>query len=158
MKNSHGIDLVAELKAAEEELAFEFSQDAWENALIEGFKNDWRIMAVLASAAGLHRALTNDDYARLATRASQLLPALSNRVGWGNCIRIWIANHAMFANEALWDLNYPLAKKLLKKGGERKGRKSAMFSDLVKEKRASSGARFISARDLDKKHDWKTVK
>ena len=150
---------IAELREIADESQFEFSQNAWEAALIEGFKHDWKLARVLVTAARIpkERALSPADWRALAQRASTLAPSLSPRTALSNLVRPWLAKNARFANNALWDLDYTNAKRLLKKGG----RATDHVRDAAREIREASGGMTsyaIPLRELSKKHDWNTVK
>ena len=150
---------IAELREIAEESRFEFSQNAWEDALIEGFRHDWKLARVLVTAARIpkERALSPADWRALAQRASTLAPSLSPRTALAKLARNWLANNARFANTALWDLDYTKAKRLLKKGG----RATDHIRDAKREIREASGGMTsyaIPLRELSKKHDWNTVK
>lgn len=150
---------IAELREIAEESRFEFSQSDWEDALIEGFKHDWKLARVLVTAAGIpkDKALSPADWSALAQRASTLAPSMSPRTALANFVRPWLAKNARFANTALWDLDYTKAKRLLKKGG----RATDHVRDAKREILADAGGKtdlFIRARELSKKHDWNTVK
>lgn len=150
---------IAELREIADESQFEFSQNAWEEALIEGFKHDWKLARVLVTAARIpkEKVLSPADWSALARRASTLAPSLSPRTALANFVRPWLANNARFANEALWDLDYAKAKWLLKKCG----RATDHIRDAQREIREASGGMTsyaIPLRELSKKHDWNTVK
>lgn len=150
---------IAELREIADESQFEFSQNAWEDALIEGFKHDWKLARVLVTAARIPKeiALSPADWSALAQRASTLAPSLSPRTALANFVRPWIAKNALFANDALWDLDYEKAKRLLKKGG----RSTDHVIDAKRQILADAGGKTdyrIRMRDLSKKHDWNTVK
>lgn len=150
---------IAELREIADESQFEFSQNAWEEALIEGFKHDWKLARVLVTAARIpkEKVLSPADWSALARRASTLAPSLSPRTALANFVRPWLAKNARFANEALWDLDYAKAKRLLKKCG----RATDHIRDAQREIREASGGMTsyaIPLRELSKKHDWNTVK
>lgn len=150
---------IAELREIAEESQFEFSQNAWEDALIEGFRHDWKLARVLVTAARIPKeiALSPADWSALAQRASTLAPSLSPRTALANFVRPWLAKNARFANDALWDLDYAKAKRLLKKGG----RSTDHVIDAKRQILADAGGKtdyFIRMRDLSKSHDWNTVK
>lgn len=150
---------IAELREIAEESRFEFSQSDWEDALIDGFKHDWSLARVLLRAARVPygRSLSAADWSALSQRAAALAPSLSPRTALANFVRPWIAKNARFANNALWDLDYTKAKRLLKKGG----RATDHIRDAKREILADAGGKtdlFIRMRELSKKHDWNTVK
>lgn len=150
---------IAELREIAEESRFEFSQSDWEDALIEGFRHDWKLARVLVTAARIPKeiALSPADWSALAQRASTLAPSLSPRTALANFVRPWIAKNARFANDALWDLDYTKAKRLLKKGGCA----TDHVRDAAREIREAAGGMtsyMIPLRELSKKHDWNTVK
>lgn len=156
------IDLSSELRAAEEELAFEFSQSDWEDALIFGFKNDLSLACVLAKASGFYetdRKLVGKEWDSLVERAGKLKPALTPHTSLRNRARVWIASHATRANDALWDMNYALAKSLFKKGGVTRNYGAKTRQEVRKENRGTIDNRiFVGARENDKSHDWHTCK
>lgn len=150
---------IAELREIAEESRFEFSQNAWEDALIEGFRHDWKLARVLVTAARIPKeiALSPADWSALAQRASTLAPSLSPRTALANLARPWLAKNARFANTALWYLDYTKAKRLLKKGG----RATDHVRDAAREIREAAGGMTsyrTPLRELSKKHDWNTVK
>lgn len=148
-----------ELHEAAEEMAFEFSQSDWEDALIYGFRNDLSMSGVLAKASGLERFLTNEDFRKLHERAEKLLPSFNTRSSWRNKARVWIANNARMARDALWDGNYELAKKLMKKGGKSSSSYAALKREVKREQRNDMKGRvFLDCREKDKRHDWNTCK
>ena len=148
--------ILDEIKKAADELSFEFSQSSWEDALIVGFRKDLSMAAVLVHAAGLTRMLSGEEWDRLQLRASTLKPALDPHASLRNRATVWIANHALYANEALWNGDYELAKRLLRKGGvrasyghkTRREIKAGDRKDLLR----------VSLRERDKRRDWKVCK
>lgn len=148
-----------ELKEIGDEVAFSFSQSDWEDAIIDGFKRDTSLSSVLASAAKIPRSrkLERDDWDKLVQRAAQLRPALKINAATGRIgrTRVWIANNARAANDALWDGNYSLAKKLLKHGGKSPDYRTMIKKEHIEE---SSSVRYISARANDKRRDWNVCK
>ena len=150
---------IAELREIAAETQFEFSQSDWEDALIDGFKHDWSLARVLLRAARVPygRSLSAADWSALSQRAAALAPSLSPRTARSNLLRPWLAKNARFANNALWDLDYTKAKRLLKKGG----RATDHVRDAAREIREAAGgltSYTIPLRELSKKHDWNTVK
>ena len=150
---------IAELREIAAETQFEFSQSDWEDALIDGFKHDWSLARVLLRAARVPygRSLSAAYWSALAQRAAALAPSLSPRTALANLVRPWLAKNARFANNALWDLDYTKAKRLLKKCG----RSTDHVRDAAREIREAAGGMTsytIPLRELSKKHDWNTVK
>lgn len=85
---------IAELREIAAETQFEFSQSEWEDALIEGFRHDWKLARVLVTAARIPKeiALSPADWSALAQRASTLAPSLSPRTALANLARQILAD------------------------------------------------------------------
>lgn len=152
------MSIADEIREAAEEMAFSFTQEQWEIALLDGWKEDKSMGAVLVRAAGLGRLLEPGEWERLQARASELLPAMSVKSKIKQPCRAWIATHATYASDALWNGDFALAKRLFKKGGRAIHGMAKHRREVKSDEKDLIGLRTIRARSLIKLHDWNTVK
>ena len=153
------MNIADELKALAEELHFEFTQSQWENALIKGWRLDLSMGGVLVCASEIDREISNIDWDRLRERAFSLKPRIDPFTSLRQPCRVWIANHAKFANDALWDGEYAKAKMLLKKGGVRaSGMAENRRAAKDQMKKDGSGLMVIKVRDRDTRTAWGVCK
>ena len=102
---------------------------------------------------------THEVWARLIGQCGKLTPALSDFAAMHGSIRVWIANHARYANDALWDGKIDAALKLLEKGGTRPDARRKTRDAARREiHKAQNSGLYVGGRKNDKRHDWKTVK
>lgn len=149
-------DFLAELKEAGDELAFEFSQDDWANALVDGWKKGVTMGYVLRAASGLKRPVSRDDLLRLLARAHTLSPSLPMSARLNCRTKVWIANNAATAGDALWEGDFDRAKRLfLLPRQTRFDPVAKMRRDFERDRKVTQ---FVRARDLDRKHDWNVCK
>ena len=149
-----------DLVAARAELAGEFSQADWHRALLDGWRRGLSVAWCLARAAGIDESHIPDEvWEAMKRRAAQLVPQLAEFTISKQPVRVWIANHATFANDALWDGDYEKALRLLGKGGRRADSRVAARREVKKlKKEATKGKLLIRARQYDKRSDWGTLK
>lgn len=152
------MSIADEIREAADEMAFEFSQDQWEDALLQGWKNNKSMGAVLALAAGIGRVMEAGEWDRIRCRASKMKPSFSEFSRFSQPCRAWVATHATFASNALWDGNFELAKRLIKKGGVATHGMAKHRREVRSDEKDLRGLRTIHARSLSKRHDWNTVK
>lgn len=86
--------------------------------------------------------------------------ALDPHTHVGQDITSWVAKHFAKANACLWDGKTELAWKWMASGKDtqpvRRARPNTQIArEVIRETRETH---YISARSLDKKHDWNTVK
>ncbi len=153
------MNIADELKALAEEMHFEFTQSQWEDALIKGWRSDLSMGGVLVCASGIDREITNIDWDRLRERAMSIKPRIEPFTSLKQPCRVWIANHAKFANDALWDGDYAKAKALLKKGGSRpSGMAENRRAAKDQMKKDNSGLMVIKVRERDTRSAWDVCK
>jgi len=137
------------------------SQAKWVDALIWGWQKDVSMAAVLARAAQLPggRKLAPFEWDAVARQAGGLCPRLAISDSLRNAARVWIANHAKLANDALWDGDIERAKKLMAAGGRAKdGRAQQIKQARAEMSKNMRGKVYLAPRSRDKSSDWKTVK
>lgn len=148
-----------EIEQAAEELAFEFSQSQWEDALIYGFRKDLSMGGVMAYASGLKSEINSEDWEKLTERAGLMKPSFCKWSSCKNNCRIWMASHAKYAADAMWDGDYERAKRLIKRGGVREKLITQAKRECKKETKIETGGLLIvDVRNRDRRANWKTVK
>lgn len=151
--------IAEDLKEAEDELAFNFSQDQWEDALIAGWRKDSSLAGVLYIASGLTRQITPKEWGLLQFRASKLKPSLNRNSLLKQKCRTWIASHARHANNYLYDGLYEKAKLCFTKFGVDHGYISrSSKEEKQNNKKAIEGLLVIKVRERDVRTDWKVCK
>jgi len=151
------MDLVEELMAAARELAESrtITQDAWSRALVEGWLKNRALGWSVAQAAGFDGiAMQTGDWERARAQIDRLMPPVG-LADMRNTTRVWIANHARQANDALWDGRIDLAVQLVERGGKKITRRT---SEGAAERSRVKRTRVIAERARDKSSDWKTCK
>ena len=144
--------IIDEMKEINSELTFNFTQDQWENALIESWRKQSSVGRALILAANIPsgQRVTGEEWVLLKKCTKNLRPSLHDGFNASYSVTRFIATNCKHANNALWDGKYDLAKKLLKHGGKDTSR--GITPDRV------PSTMTISARSIDKRSDWKTVK
>ena len=146
-----------EILELEIDIACEFSQSKWEDALIYAWRKDLTISGAIAEASGISGLISHSTWDRLFDRARDLVPSIANISG-KNRVRVFIARNARLANDALWEAKFDLAKNLLKKGGKSQSGVAKMRCEVRKEEKKDKGIVFVGTRKHDKRSDWNTVK
>jgi hypothetical protein len=152
------MSIADEIKEAAVELAFSFSQDQWEKALVDGWKADASMASVLSRAAGIGRRIKNAEWDQLRNRASELKPAMSVHSMLNQPCRAWIASHATKSNDYFWAGYFDKAKSLLKLGGCRARAGVSVRREARKAEKEIAGLMVIKVRERDKRTDWKVCK
>lgn len=132
------------------------SQEAWANALVDTWNRHGTLIGAMLQAAAGGQLKTGSDWDEYVKLFSGVRPSVHPRSMLKQSLRPWLATHAKYASDALWDGKPDVAKKLLNKGGRVVG-KPNQASMIRKEDRADNRM-IISVRARDKRHDWKTVK
>lgn len=132
------------------------SQEAWVDALVDTWNRHGSLIGAMLQAADVSEVITGSDWDEYAKLFSAVRPSVHPRSMLKQSIRPWLASHAKYASDALWDGRPDIAKKLLNKGGRVVG-KPSQASMIRKEDRADNRM-IISVRARDKRRDWKTVK
>jgi hypothetical protein len=139
-------------------MCFEFSQDAWEDALIYAFKGNHSMAVAFLHAAKIKHT-TVADWKKLEACAAKRTPKWRSTHIAKQQARAWLAGNAVAANTALWDTDYVLAKKLLRKKNDVTVQSNTkVFSELRKGDQEMKGVSRLKLRELDKMSDWRTVK
>lgn len=152
------MSIADEIREAAEEMAFSFSQEAWERALVDGWKGNWSMASVLSRASGIGRRLCPDEWQRLRSRASELKPSMSVNSMLNQPCRAWISSHATKSNDSFWDGDFDKAKALLKLGGCRERAGVSVRREARKADKEIAGLMVIKVRERDKRTDWNTCK
>ncbi len=146
------------LKSAEIDAATEFTQDDWASALVEAWKKDAKLSYALVIAAKLDRSKSEIPWEALRERAAQMAPALDPNVHYGARARVWIASHAYYANNALWDGNYELAKRMISSGGKTRSAMATLKREIKTAEKEQKRKLIIKTRERDNRNNWNTVK
>lgn len=153
------MSICEELKALEEEMAFNFTQANWEDALIAGFRKDLSMASVLAIATGLKRQIIGSEWDVLMARAGSLKPSLNKYTSLKNPARVWIAKNAKAARDALWDGDFDKAKRLLKIGGKDSSHLAeARVSAKKEQAKDMRGKVYLNCREKDTRRAWNVCK
>lgn len=155
------MNIVEELRSAAIELALKskIDQATWADALVEGWIKRRSLAWVLALAARMPGGtIEPNQWAALRETASGLKPALHDRTNLGIPVRVWIANNACYANDALWDGRIEDAKRLMARGGKHPDGKAANRRAAKAELQKDKALITVRARELDKRSDWGTCK
>jgi hypothetical protein len=156
------MNIVDELRAAAVELALKskIEQSAWTDSLIDGWVKNRSMAWVLAHAARMPGTpIEPYQWDLLVSAAAGLKPSLRAETNLRIYARVWIANNARYASDALWDGRIDQARVLMAKGGKRadgraKNRKEAKEAA----KKEAGGVLVVRTRERDKRHDWGTCK
>ena len=154
--------IVDDLRAAAAELAEQsvITQESWSAALVEGWLKSRAIGSAVVAAAGADGVkISSSLWERLVEQAGRLSPPLRPFTSMKEPLRVWIANNATLANDALWDGRIDDARRLMVRGGRRADGRAAQRRAAKAEMRKDErrGVLF-RARETDKSHDWNTVK
>lgn len=152
------------------------TQHEWSLLLIAGFRADWTLIRVLCLAAGeppwpkgrIGKKHTKEQIDELFSQAKGLHPSIQakngRQVSIAKPVRGLLAERAPLAADALWDGDEEKARRLmtvpLKRSqtvSTREGRTTVTSAGRTMRKNIER-TKFISARSLDKGHDWHTVK
>ena len=133
------------------------------DALISVWHKDGRVGCALCEAACVPRniRLTKEQCAALVVAANRVAPFIPSDQYFRQRVRLFMAHAAGNACDALWDDKPDLAKKILMSGNIK--RTLTSFSSPATEARQDTRkvnrtTRYVRARELDKNHDWMTVK
>ena len=152
------MSIADEIREAAEEMAFSFSQEQWEKALVDGWKADASMASVLVKAAGMGRLVKNDEWGRLRDRASEMKPAMSVYSMLNQPCRAWIASHAVKSNDYFWNGDFDKAKALLKLGGTRARSGVSVKREVRKADKEIAGLMVIKVRERDTRTAWNVCK
>lgn len=101
------------------------TQEEWAEVLLEGWKRFWKLDFCILRAFEVppDRKLSKEEWFELKNKLSGLKPRVDQYTFSGLDLRGWIASNATFANDALYQGRFEMAKSYFKLGGKRtKGR------------------------------------
>lgn len=148
-----------ELKLIEREIAANFSQSDWSAALLYAWRNGLSLGFAVAKAASFNKREPDEMWELALARAAAVVPSVAPYTILKQPVRVFIANNARLANDALWDGDYDKALKLFSKGGKRADSRTSARRDCRREEKlAMRGKLLAPARQEDKRSDWNTVK
>ncbi len=154
------MSIADELREAAEEMAFSFTQEQWELALVDCWKKNTSIGFSLVCASGFShsREITREEWSRLIVRALELKPSLSVNSRLSQPCRAWIASHATYANDAFWDGQFEKAKAFLKRGGIRARSGVSVRREVRKADKEVAGLMTVRVRERDTRTNWNVCK
>lgn len=132
------------------------SQEVWEASLLDTWNRHGSLIGAMMQTVPIDKKMTGHDWDAYAMLFANVRPSVNPKSMLKQSIRPWLAVHAKYASDALWDGRPDLAAKLLGKGGRVIG-KSSQATMIKKEDRADNRM-IIRVRARDKRTDWKTVK
>ncbi len=130
-------------------------QTQWDRLLIEGWRADWKVGRLIkAFVAGTEHEWATDilGVLRPIKRAPRIVHDLQSPV------RVFVASRLRPLSEMMWDNNRSDQYVLEYLKCRRLDTEIWVKSAIAKTPRSRSAARYMPARDGDKRHDWKTVK
>lgn len=124
------------------------------NAIIYAWCKDWSIGKMLhyLDCGEDNKKRTNQEWSDLTTKYG-----FSTHKRLSQPVRAWVANYYSKANNLMWDDNFVLARKLLLSGKDTVSTKSPI-TEAFKSFKEDDAYITIRSRELDKRHDWNTVK
>ena len=133
------------------------------DALISAWQKDHRVGGALCKAACVpyNVRLSEAQWDAMVSAARRVLPLLPEHMQVSQPVRAFMAVTAGNAGDALWDENPDLAKKILMSGKVKAAftKNTKPWAEARRETRKTARTtRYVRARELDKSHDWNTVK
>ena len=132
------------------------SQDAWATALVASWNRYGSLVGAMLQACPVDGPMTGSDWDRYAELFGSVRPSVNPRSMLKQGVRAWLASHAKYASDALWDGRPDVAVKLMTKGGSLMAKNSP--PSMIKKEDKKDNRITIYVRARDKRHEWKTGK